>query len=74
MIKIPKIGKIEAEQIAWASSLGITLVVSTSIGIFLGLGFDRVFKTKPIGFLVFFVLGTGSGFYNVLRGILKKGK
>ncbi len=64
----------DAEQIAWASSLGITLVVSTSIGIFLGLGFDRVFKTKPIGFLVFFVLGTVSGFYNVLREILKKGK
>lgn len=74
MPKIFKPNKIDAEKLAWASSLGLTLVVSTAIGIFLGMTFDRIFKTKPIGFIVFFLLGTGAGFYNVLRDVLKKNK
>ncbi|MFC1521825.1 AtpZ/AtpI family protein [Elusimicrobiota bacterium] len=69
-----KIAGKEAQGLAMASAVGITIVVSSAIGVFLGLTFDKYFNTKPVGFLIFFVLGTASGFYAALKDVIKASK
>ena len=55
-----------------ASSLGINLVVSTFIGLGIGLFLDRIFKTAPLFTIVFLLLGIIAGFYTIFMKL--KGK
>jgi ATP synthase protein I len=57
----------ESRQLLGLSTLGLTLVFSTFIGLAIGLGLDRVFHTKPLFTLAFLVLGIIAGFVNIFR-------
>ena len=47
------------------STVGITLVVATVIGYFLGLFLDRTFGTSPWLTIVFLIFGIAAGFKNL---------
>jgi len=58
-------------KIAVLSSLGLMLPSSIVVGLFIGYLLDKLFGTQPWLLLVFFLLGTISGFYSLLRGLNK---
>ncbi len=67
--KLPS--KINYGKIAAISSLGLMLPSSIAVGLFLGYYLDKFFGTHPWLLLVFFILGTVSGFYSLIRGLSK---
>ncbi len=66
-----KPSKINYGKIAALSSLGLMLPSSIAVGLFLGYYLDKLFGTRPWLLLVFFILGTVSGFYSLIRGLSK---
>ena len=50
-----------------AFRLGIEFVVGIAVGSIIGFLLDKWLGTSPWLFLVFFILGTGTGFLNVFR-------
>ncbi len=48
-----------------ASSMGISMVLATVIGLVIGLWLDGLFETKPWLTLIFLVLGIVAGFRNI---------
>ena len=50
---------------AW--SVGLSLVISTFIGLAIGYWLDRLFKTSPWLTIVFLILGIVSGFRDLIR-------
>lgn len=64
-------GKFNYRKIAELSSLGLILPSSIVVGLFFGYLLDKVFKTHPWLLLIFLLLGTGSGFYSLIRGLNK---
>jgi ATP synthase protein I len=55
-----------------ASSLGINLVVSTFIGLGIGLFLDKTFGKSPLFTLVFLILGIIAGFYVIYKNLTRK--
>jgi ATP synthase protein I len=47
-----------------ASTLGLTIVIATFIGLALGLWLDRVFNTSPWLTVIFLIIGIIAGFRN----------
>lgn len=56
-------------QLARLSTIGVTLVAATAIGLAIGYGLDRVFGTNPWLTLVFTLLGIVAGFVNLFRDV-----
>ncbi len=63
--------KINYRKVALLSSLGLMLPSSIAVGLFLGYLLDKLFHTHPWLLLIFTLLGTASGFYNLIRGLNK---
>ena len=61
-------------DIGWASSVGLVMVFCTVIGLAIGIGLDRWLHTHPWLTLIFLILGIVSGFWNILKDVLGKGK
>ena len=59
----------ETKKIMAMSSLGLMLPSSIAVGLFLGYILDKTFGTRPWMLIVFFLIGTASGIYNLLRGL-----
>ena len=57
-----------------ASTIGLTLVLSTVIGLAIGIWLDKVFNTGPWLTLVFLVLGIAAGFRNFYQFMSKSGR
>lgn len=57
-----------AKDLAWASSIGLTLVLCTVIGLAIGVWLDRWLGTKPWLTLAWLILGILAGFWNILKG------
>jgi len=57
-----------------ASTLGLTIVIATFIGLALGLWLDRVFNTSPWLTVIFLILGIIAGFRNFYRFMTKRAK
>ncbi len=55
------------------TSMGITLVASTFIGLFIGIYLDKFFDTKPVLMLVFLIFGIISGFKNMYTAAKRYG-
>ncbi len=55
------------QSIGQALRLGTDLVAGVAIGGLIGYWLDQWFGTRPILFIVFFLLGTAAGFLNVYR-------
>lgn len=69
----PKHAKKQTDSLVLAkyTSIGYYLIAPLLIGVFFGLGLDRVFHTKPLFMLGFLVLGMIATFYN-LYSLVKK--
>ena len=56
-------------------SLGIGMKISLDlispiiVGVLIGLGFDKIFLTKPIFFLIFLLLGIITGFISIIKSM-----
>lgn len=57
-----------------ASTLGLTIVIATFIGLAVGLWLDEVFDTSPWLTVIFLILGIIAGFRNFYRFMSKRAK
>ncbi len=58
-------------QLAKLSIMGIEMVVSTFIGLAIGIYLDNKFETAPWLTIVFLIIGIIAGFRNIFREIKK---
>jgi ATP synthase protein I len=63
--------RVDTKKIMAISSLGLMMPSSIAVGLFLGYILDKALGTRPWMLIVFFLLGTASGMYNLIRGILR---
>ncbi len=49
--------------------ISLDLISPIIVGILIGLGFDKIFSTKPIFFLIFLLLGIITGFISVIKSM-----
>lgn len=57
--------------LAMLSSMGIAMVVSTFIGLLIGIYLDKLFSTKPWLTIIFLFFGIAAGFKNIYETIKK---
>lgn len=57
--------------LALLASMGIAMVVSTFIGLIMGIYIDKYFDTKPWFTIIFLIFGIAAGFRNIY-GLTKK--
>jgi ATP synthase protein I len=64
------------KQLARLSTIGVSLVAATAIGLAIGYGLDRWFGTTPWLTLTFTLFGIAAGFLNLFRdlGMLGRGQ
>jgi ATP synthase protein I len=62
------------KQLARLSTIGVTLVAATAIGLAIGYGLDRWFGTSPWLTLTFTLLGIAAGFVNLFRDLGMMGR
>lgn len=53
------------KELAYYSSLGISVSLAIFIGLAIGVGIDRKFETSPWFTLIFLALGIAAGFRNI---------
>jgi F0F1-type ATP synthase assembly protein I len=63
--------RISFKKIAELSSLGLMLPSSIAVGLFIGYQMDKLLGTRPWLLVLFFLLGTASGFLSLIRGLKK---
>ena len=56
-------------RLADLTSLVLLLPSSIAVGLFFGYLLDKLLGTRPWMLFAFFLLGTASGFYSLLRGL-----
>jgi ATP synthase protein I len=56
-------------QLARLSTIGVSLVAATAIGLAMGYGLDRLLGTSPWLTLVFTLFGIVAGFLNLFRDV-----
>lgn len=61
------------KNLAMLSSMGITMVAATFIGLLIGIYLDRLFSTKPVLTIIFLIFGIIAGFKNIFDMIKKYG-
>ncbi|HLA51351.1 MAG TPA: AtpZ/AtpI family protein [Thermodesulfobacteriota bacterium] len=61
------------KKATWLSSLGISMVVATFVGLYIGVYLDRVFSTDPWFTIIFLIIGIVAGFRNIYTLIKKYG-
>lgn len=66
-----KKSKINYKKLAELSSLGLMLPSSIAVGLFIGYQLDKHLGTRPWLLILFFLLGTASGFLSLIRGLKK---
>ena len=64
--------KINYKKLAELSSLGLMLPSSIAVGLFIGYQLDKLLGTRPWLLVLFFLFGTASGFYSLIRGLKKR--
>jgi ATP synthase protein I len=57
------------KQLVRLSTIGVTLVAATAIGLAIGYGLDRLFGTSPWLTLTFLLFGIAAGFLNLFRDV-----
>jgi ATP synthase protein I len=56
-------------QLARLSTIGISLVAATAIGLLIGYGLDSWLNTRPWLTMVFALFGIAAGFLNLFRDV-----
>jgi len=64
----------DGRELIGLSTLGLTLVFSTFIGLAIGIGLDKLFHTRPYLTIAFLVLGIVAGFVNLFRSVKRGDK
>jgi len=54
------------------TQIGLTIIASILIGLYIGIFLDRTFKTKGVFLIIFLLIGIAGGFYNSYKQILRK--
>jgi ATP synthase protein I len=62
------------KQLARLSTIGISLVAATAIGLLIGYGVDRWLGTSPWLTMLFALFGIAAGFLNLFRDVGLIGK
>ena len=65
--------KINPKFYSMAMNISIEFITGIGIGVFLGLLVDNYLQTKPLMFIIFFIVGTIVGFYNMYKSLKKYG-
>ena len=71
--KLSPNSKINGKFYSMAMNVSIELITGIGVGVFLGLLLDNYLQTKPIMFIIFFIVGTIIGFYNMYKCLKKYG-
>jgi len=61
-------------ELAYYSSLGLSVALAIFIGLFTGLWLDRIFGTSPVLMLIFLGFGIAAGFTNILKAAKRSKK
>lgn len=61
--------RINYRKLAELSSLGLILPSSIAVGLFIGYQLDKILGTRPWLLILFFLFGTASGFFSLIRGL-----
>ena len=64
---------INAKNYSIALNVSIELITGIGLGVFFGLIVDNYLQTKPIMFIICFILGTVIGFYNMFKTLKRYG-
>ena len=56
-----------------AVNISLELITGIGLGVILGLMVDNYLQTKPIMLIIFFIVGTVVGFYNMYKSLKKYG-
>jgi len=62
--------KVSSTPLGLGLKISLDFVASVVVGVLIGLGFDMLFNSKPIFFLIFLIFGIAAGFMNMYRSIL----
>jgi len=62
------------KELAYYSSLGLSVAISIFIGLFLGVWLDGKFDTSPVLTFIFLGLGIAAGFRNLVRAAKRSRK
>jgi len=54
------------------TQVGLTIIASILVGLFLGMFLDEIFKTEGVFLMIFLLFGIIGGFLNAYKQILKK--
>ena len=54
-----------------AMNISIELITGIGLGVFFGIILDNYLQTKPLMLIIFFILGTLVGFYNMYKTLKK---
>ena len=63
--------KTEPQGLGIGMKISLDLISPIIVGILIGLGFDKIFSTKPVFFIIFLVLGIITGFYSLFKTVQK---
>lgn len=61
------------KRLVWLSSMGISMVLATFVGLYIGVYLDDKFSTKPWLTIIFLIIGIIAGFRNIYTVIKKYG-
>lgn len=61
-------------DLAYYSGLGFSVALAIFIGLFIGLGLDRLFDTTPVFMFIFLFFGIIAGFNNIYKVIKRSSK
>ncbi len=61
--------KTEPKGLGIGMKISLDLISPIIVGILIGLGFDKIFSTKPVFFLIFLLLGILTGFISVIKSM-----
>ena len=62
--------KVSSTSLGLGLKISLDFVASVVVGVLIGLGFDMLFNSKPIFFLIFLIFGIAAGFMSMYRSIL----
>ena len=65
--------KINGKFYSMAINVSLELITGIGLGVILGLILDNHLQTKPIMLIIFFIVGTIVGFYNMYKSLKKYG-
>lgn len=65
--------KINGKLYSMAVNVSLELITGIGLGVILGIILDNHLQTEPLLFIIFFIVGTLVGFYNMYKSLKKYG-